>query len=288
MAMQDPGESAANTPFAEHWYLRAAAGAPPLPDALFQLARVYHEGLGPAGEDPVRALELYQRAAAEGSSAALFLLGHAHSVGDAELGLPRDARAALAYLQRSADIDEHPEALYHLALLHGAGDAEAGVERDEGRYVELVARAAAAGSANALFAEGDLWRRGLAGRERSEEKALHWFELAAGRERSEEKALRWFEFAAQQQHAEAAYCAAVMRYHGWGCDKDLRAAFELYQTAAEAGHVLAWREVASMHMLGEGVPRCEATARHIMQVMGKAIHKAEQEALAQNEGRSSS
>ena len=49
--------------------------------------------------------------------------------------------------------------------------------------------------------------------------------------------------------------------------KRRRLAFELYQRAAEGGSIEGWRNVAACYMTGEGVPRCEGTARHIMKTM---------------------
>ena len=46
-----------------------------------------------------------------------------------------------------------------------------------------------------------------------------------------------------------------------------RRAFELYSLAADQGSLEAWRNIASMHFLGDGVPRCENTAREIMRVV---------------------
>jgi TPR repeat protein len=41
----------------------------------------------------------------------------------------------------------------------------------------------------------------------------------------------------------------------------------MYNLAAEQGSLEAWRNIASMHFLGDGVPKCETTAREIMRVI---------------------
>lgn len=56
---------------------------------------------------------------------------------------------------------------------------------------------------------------------------------------------------------------------------DLEAAFRCYQTAAEGGNMLAWRNLASMYALGEGVPRSEQMAKHIMTTLRDKIDEQE-------------
>lgn len=43
IALESAGKGAATAEYAEEWYRQAADGNPPQPDALFQLARLYHE-----------------------------------------------------------------------------------------------------------------------------------------------------------------------------------------------------------------------------------------------------
>ncbi len=50
---------------------------------------------------------------------------------------------------------------------------------------------------------------------------------------------------------------------------DKRRAFELYNIAAESGSKEAWRNLASMYYLGDGVPKSEETAKQIMSVIFK-------------------
>ena len=59
-----------------------------------------------------------------------------------------------------------------------------------------------------------------------------------------------------------------MHYHGIPhfCPRDYAKAFQYYNIAAENGSQQAWKNLASMYMLGEGVPKSIETAEHIMQV----------------------
>ena len=52
-----------------------------------------------------------------------------------------------------------------------------------------------------------------------------------------------------------------------GLPQDKRKAFELYNTAAELGSLDAWRNLASMYYIGDGVPKNEEVARQIMKVV---------------------
>lgn len=74
-------------------------------------------------------------------------------------------------------------------------------------------------------------------------------------------------------HADASYCLGVMHY----AMGDLQEAFRRYQTAAEGGNMLAWRNLASMYALGEGVPRSEQMAKSILQTFGEKIERQERE-----------
>lgn len=58
---------------------------------------------------------------------------------------------------------------------------------------------------------------------------------------------------------------------------NMEEAFRRYQTAAEGGNVLAWRNLASMHALGQGVPRSEQMAKNILSTFGDEIRRQEKE-----------
>lgn len=88
------------------------------------------------------------------------------------------------------------------------------------------------------------------------------------------RAVRYYASAADDgEHADASYCLGVMHY----AMGDLQEAFRRYQTAAEGGNMLAWRNLASMYALGEGVPRSEQMAKSILQTFGERIERQERE-----------
>jgi TPR repeat protein len=88
-----------------------------------------------------------------------------------------------------------------------------------------------------------------------------------------ERAVELLRAASAAGHASATLTLGALVYQGLvQCDpaagsNPKRSAFELYNLAAEQGSLEAWRNIASMHFLGDGVPKCESTAREIMRVM---------------------
>jgi TPR repeat protein len=84
------------------------------------------------------------------------------------------------------------------------------------------------------------------------------------------KALRHFAAAARNRHAGALTSVGAMLYNGLGTKRDLGLAFRAYQLAAEAGSIAAMRNLASMHMLGEGCEKDMAKAKVLTKVADEA------------------
>lgn len=84
---------------------------------------------------------------------------------------------------------------------------------------------------------------------------------------------RYYSAAADLGHTGASYCLGVMHYT-MGNYQD---AFSCYQTAAEGGNMLAWRNLASMYALGEGVQKSIQMAKHILTTFGDKIKQQQQE-----------
>ncbi|QYK42400.1 MAG: caspase family protein [Paracoccaceae bacterium] len=100
----DPGEAIALLTRA------AEAGSP---EAQFELAKLYEQGIG-VDPDPSRALELYRAAAAQDFPDAINDLGFLTYQGG--LGLAPDPAEALRLFGRAADL-RHPQALFNFAAL---------------------------------------------------------------------------------------------------------------------------------------------------------------------------
>lgn len=108
---------------AEAVRLFEAAAALGSPEAQFELAKLYEQGLGVV-PDPARALELYRAAAAQDFADAINDLGFLTYQGG--LGLAPDPDEALRLFGRAADL-RHPQALFNYAAL-----IDDGLIRDKG------------------------------------------------------------------------------------------------------------------------------------------------------------
>lgn len=173
------------------------------------------------------------------------------------LGEP--SQAARALLEEAAARDHGPS-LYYLATAHLSGDEQLGLSRSATAFRDNLLAAASTGNAEALFCLADLNQFGGAG---SSAELGELFPV------NKDSAYKNYVAAAELGHADAACCAGAIRFHGAVTTADFRTAFEHYQKAADTGHPDAWRNVATMHAAGLGVPKCEATARQIMKVLPK-------------------
>ncbi|MEO9525911.1 MAG: caspase family protein [Roseibium sp.] len=90
------------------------------PEAMFELARLYEQGIG-ADQDIERALKLFHLSADKDFADAINDLGFLHFQGG--LGVPRDPNKAMAYFARAADL-RHPEAMFNFAALIDDGTVE--------------------------------------------------------------------------------------------------------------------------------------------------------------------
>jgi uncharacterized protein len=131
-------------------YLQRAADAG-MPDAQFELAKLYEQGLGVTA-DPIHALELYQAAAAQDYSDAINDLGFLYYNGG--LGLTADPTKALDYFRQAADL-RHPEALFNYATLIDAGQIQGKGPEDAGQYLYLALRSGSQAVYDQLMAAPD-------------------------------------------------------------------------------------------------------------------------------------
>lgn len=113
--------------------------------ALFLLAGFYTQGLGEEayGRDVQKALQIYERLAAEGESHANYALGFMYCTVE-EI---KDNQKALEYTQRAAEAD-HLGAQCALGKLYVKGEI---VDKDMTKAAEWIEKAAAQGEAEALF-----------------------------------------------------------------------------------------------------------------------------------------
>lgn len=125
----NPKEQRYNPAEAVQYFTKAAAAG--APDAQFELAKLYEQGLGVAA-DPARALELYQAAAAQGFPDAVNDLGFLYYQGG--LGLPPDHAKGLDLFRQAADL-RHPEAMFNYARMIDLGQIKGKGPADAARYL---------------------------------------------------------------------------------------------------------------------------------------------------------
>ncbi len=122
----------------------AAAGAP---EAEFELARLYEQGLG-VDPDPVRARQLYEASAAQDYARAVNDLGFLYYQGG--LGIPANTETALTFFERAADL-HYPQALYNYAALIDDGMVPGKGPTDAGAYLYRALRTGSQDVLNVLM-----------------------------------------------------------------------------------------------------------------------------------------
>jgi len=106
------------------------------PEAMFELARLYEQGIG-VDQDIDTALGLFRRSAGKDFADAINDLGFLHFQGG--LGVPRDPKKAIGYFARAADLG-HPEAMFNYAALIDDGAVEGRDLEDAATYLYRALR----------------------------------------------------------------------------------------------------------------------------------------------------
>ncbi len=90
------------------------------PEAMFELARLFEQGIG-VKQDVAKALELFKLSANDDFADAINDLGFLYFQGG--LGISRDPKKAISYFERAARL-RHPEAMFNFAALIDDGVVE--------------------------------------------------------------------------------------------------------------------------------------------------------------------
>jgi hypothetical protein len=131
---QNPQDKRFNPKEAADYFQRAAdAGAP---DAQYELAKLYEQGLG-VPPDPAKALALYQQSAAQGFPDAINDLGFLYFQGG--LGLAADQAKGVALFGQAADL-RHPEAMFNYAGMIDEGLVPGKTPTDAAKYLYQALR----------------------------------------------------------------------------------------------------------------------------------------------------
>jgi TPR repeat protein len=292
------------------WYQRAVELKPPVVDALYNLGVIYFEGneLGQVKPDPSAAFKYFTTAANAGDADAHYWLGHVHSSADTPWLDPqkaikhfclagecghKNALYRLAMLYRDgASAKSREQCLTGMQdFVDHAGcsgdhddfqNAHNNCDHENHKCTEVSEfplQEAAEGVSGDLSPCPDQFlvylHRAIhedndpyAIAELAEIKLLGLHNIPA----DEVHAYQLFTVAHSMGHAHASYCLGAMHYRGQAnIPRDPQKAFEFYNIAAEGGSLDAWRCLASMYYLGDGVTRCESTAREIMKTIAKMV-----------------
>lgn len=185
-------------------------------------------------EEPIdlpRAMGLYQRAAAAGSTAALYRLAWLHYRGEA---LERDAAQAARLLQRAIDLGDRKDAVALLGFLYSQGE---GVPKDVAKALDLYRQAVRADSRLAHFRLG-----------------YHTY-LGEGTPRDPSRAAQHLERAVELGSRDARDILGFLYERGDGVPRDLERALDLYREAAANGSRSAMSHLGHLYEEGLGVPR---------------------------------
>lgn len=200
---------------ARAWFEKAAADGDPY--ALYALGRAMEDSEGPAVGDPVRAADLYRRAAEKGHPLAALRYGLALSEA---LGVKRDLAAA-QYWMAHAQASGVAEA----ALALGDMAARTPATRDKDANEKIVQSAIAWYEAAAN-----------AGVPSAQFKLANAYFAGAGVARDPEQALQWYRRAAVQGSREAQHALGIMLTGGVAGAADPVEGYKWLLLAEQAGH----------------------------------------------------
>lgn len=211
-------------------------------NALVNLGRMHHLGLGFKGPDPRQAETIYEIAAEKGHPVALYNLGLLHLF---DKGTPEDTDRALDLFRQAAEAGFLPAFTMTGSILKSRPGADA----EHGR--EILEKAYGLGDPAAAY-------------------SLHWYHLrlsqrlalndARAAERQSKEALQWLERAAQAGHADAQ--ALLVDQHIWAADK------------AEILAAVRWAAAAAQNGYPAGIAKSDIENL----VLSKAISREEMEA----------
>lgn len=130
----DPNEARHNAAKAVELLTGAAEAGDP--EAQFELARLYEQGIG-TGQDVAKALELYEQSAKAGFADAINDLGFLYFQGG--LGIQRDQKKALQFFEEAADLRQSA-AMYNFAAMIDDGKVPGKSLEDAGGYLYRALR----------------------------------------------------------------------------------------------------------------------------------------------------
>jgi len=219
---------------AVEWYQKAAAQG--LAKAETNLGDMYLNGRGGFDKDPVQALSWYLKAADQNFPDAQFRLGYMFESGT---GVAKDMPRAVKLFSAAAD-ENYPQAQYKLGTMFESGT---GVAKDVQRAVTLFRAAANAGYPDAENLLGILLATGGDGLTKDEVEAVLWYRKAA-----------------DQGFAKAQKNLGDMYFFGRGVEKDYQQAIAWYTKASDQKFAEATFLLGVMNEKGLGVTQSDQNA----------------------------
>jgi TPR repeat protein len=204
--------------------------------AQYVLGKHYRDGTNGCVKNDSKALEWYQKSAAQGNGCAQRSIGYMHE--DGLGGLKKDpAQALKLYLdarESLAQLEEDVFVQYNLGVMYQNGQ---GVTQDLKQAAEWYQKAANKGYA---LAQGNLG---------------FMYHNAQGVTQDLKQAVEWYQKAANQGYANAQSSLGFMYGNGQGVTQDLKQAVEWYQKAANQGYAYAQDKLGDMYYSGQGVTK---------------------------------
>ena len=225
-----------------------------------------------AQKDYVQARQLFEKAAAAGSSAALNGLGSLYQSGN---GAPQDYGQALNWYQKAAAAN----VTFSFANIGSFYLNGWGVPKDYAEARRWFEKGAAAGQANALASLGWVYQNGF-GVSQDYGQARQWYEKAAaagnvaamtdlgrlyqngnGVGQDYAQARQWYEKAAAAGNAAAMDNLGGLYQNGYGVSQDYAQARQWFERSAAAGNSFAMNGLGWFYQNGYGVGQDYAQAR---------------------------
>jgi len=242
---------------ARAWLEKAAVGGDP--QALYTLGRALSESAGQAVADPVRAADLYRRAAEKGNALAGLRYGLALSEGN---GVKRDPAAAQRWLMQAQE-SGIPEA----ALALGDMAARTPATRDKATNEKIVQSALS-------------WYQGAAnaGVPSAQFKLANAYFAGVGVPRDPAQALLWYNRAAQQGLPQAQHAVGIMLIGGVAGTADPVEGYKWLLLAEKGGHPdsRVVREKAAEQIAEPDRRRAEALAQRFVPTSERPIDDGSQ------------
>lgn len=224
--------------------------------------------------DKAKAVEWFQKAAAQNVPGALNFMGMCYQLGD---GVPCDFVRAVEYYQKAADLGlDHAQS--NLGLMYEFGR---GVPKNYGKAFEWFQKAADQGDKNGQNSVGYFYAQGN-GVPQNFEKAAMWYQKAAdqgsaeaqdalgklyfdgqGVPKNDTKAVEWYRKAADQGDTNGIFHLAYMYNRGLGAPVNYGEALRLYGLNVSKGHAPSIANLGGMYQDGHGVTRDYARAAEL-------------------------